>query len=398
MITLQQYILAWIHRLRVWFQELVDRFFGQVLSFEDSQIRVRVGRPLAEGGFSVVLRAVDLTQQQHTHHKVEYALKRIQCHDEETRQVCLHEAQVHQALQRAQPQNAKYLMPLYGMTWADDNNNRVCYMLFPLFPYSLRAEVHRRILNNPDVYENRRPPWNSESVVLQIFQHLLQAVATMHSLGYAHCDIKLDNILCKGSNVQHLTTPVLMDFGSARTPLHRSLRTRQDVLDVVDTASQHTTVSYRPPELFAGELRAGDDTTSNSNDLDYAKVDVWSCGCVLFAILFGASPCESEFHRRTGRLQIVDCTQLKVLQDRLPQPPADLPPAHWYSPQLLQLVEWILTKDRHQRPTIPQVQARVNHLLNGNNGHGGDIETQSSNPSFFETEPFAPFNGRSMTY
>lgn len=392
MITLQQYIAAWIHRLRVWLRELWDRWFGQVLWFDDSKIRVRVGRPLAEGGFSVVLRATDLTQRGNN----EYALKRIQCHDEETRQACFHEAQVHQDLQREQPQNAKYLMPLYGMTWADDDG--VCYMLFPLFSYSLKAEVHRRIFNNPNenVFENRRPPW-SESVVLQIFQHLLQGVAILHASGYAHCDIKLDNILCKGSNVQHLTTPVLMDFGSTICfpRLARSLATRQDVMEIVEYASQHTTVSYRPPELFAGELRVGDPI-----DLDYTKVDVWSCGCVLFAILFGASPSESEFHRRTGRLQIVDCTQLKVLQDQLPKPPADLPPAHWYSPDMIRLVEWILTKDRHQRPTIAQVQARVNYLLNPK-GSGGDLEQQQQSPSqtsFFDTEPFAPFSGRSMTY
>lgn len=374
MITLQQYIATWIHKVICWLHEVWDRWFGQVLSFPDSSITVRVGRPIAEGGFSVVLRATDVTSPLSRGNN-EYALKRIQCQDDETRQACLKEAQVHQELQRAQPHNAKYLMPLYGITW----DNQTCYMLFPLLTHSLRAEVHRRIFINKDIFESRMAPW-SESIVLQIFQHLLQAVATIHSAGYSHCDIKLENILCKGSNIQHLTTPVLMDFGSVG-PLSRSLTTRQDVLEIAEIASQHTTISYRPPELFAGELRVGD------VDLDYTKVDVWSCGCVLFAILFGASPTESEFHRRTGRLQIVDCTQLKVLQD-VPKPSPDVPAAKWYSSDLIGLVEWILNKDRQERPTIAQVQSRVNYLLNPN---GVDEE------DFFTSSPF-PFNGRSMTY
>jgi serine/threonine kinase 16 len=376
MITLQQYITTWIHQLTAFFQALWDRWFGQVLTFDDSHIKVRVGRPIAEGGFSVVLRAIDITSPLRPGNN-EYALKRIQCMDDETRQACLSEIKIHKDLQRGQPQNAKYVMPLYGMTWDD----RTCYLLFPLFPHSLRAEVHRRIFLNPDIFESRMAPW-SETVVLQIFQHLLQAVAILHGAGYAHCDIKLENILCKGSHVHHLTSPVLMDFGSVG-PLCRPLLSRQDVLEISETASQHTTVSYRPPELFAGELRVGD------GDLDYQKVDVWSCGCVLFAILFGASPSESEFHRRSGRLQIVDCTQLKVLQE-LPKPPMDVPAAQWYSSDMIALIQWILNKNRHERPTIAQVQTRIARLLNP---HSMDVEAPDT--SFFVENPFSE---RSKTY
>ena len=378
MITLQQYIVNWIHQLYAFVQALWDRWFGQILIFDDSFLKVRVGRPIAEGGFSVVLRATDLNRGTN-----EYALKRIHCMDEETRQACRDEIQVHQELQKGQPQNAKYLMPLYGVTW--ENENTWCYMLFPLLQHSLRAEVHRRIfVNNKDIFESRMAPW-SESVVLQIFQHLLQGVATMHGAGYAHCDIKLENILCKGSNVQHLICPVLMDFGSVG-PLYRSLSSRQDVIEIAEIASQHTTVSYRPPELFPGEVRVGD------VDLDYRKVDVWSCGCVLFAILFGASPSEAEFHRRTGRLQIVDCTQLKVLQE-LPKPSMDLPSAQWYSSDMWALIQWILNKNRHERPTIAQVQTRVAQLLNPHT-----MDAEAPDTSFFSDLRGNPFNERTKSY
>ena len=394
MITLQQYIVTWIHQLSAFFQALWDRWFGQILTFEDSFLQVRVGRPIAEGGFSVVFRATDLQRggNHNNNNNNVYALKRIRCWDEETQQACRKEIQVHQELQKGQPHNAKYLMPLYGVTWENENSTTTtccCYLLFPFFPHSLRAEVHRRLFENQDIFESRMAPW-SETIVLQIFQHLLQGVATMHNAGYAHCDIKLENIMCKGSNVQHLLCPVLMDFGSVASPLLRSLSTRQDVMDIVERASQHTTVSYRPPELFAGELRIGDDV-----DLDYRQVDVWSCGCVLFAILFGASPSESEFHRRTGRLQIVDCTQLKVLQD-LPRPPQDVPSAQWYSSDIMALIQWILTKNRHERPTIAQVQTRVAQLLNPHTML--DAEAPPPDTSFFSDVRGNPFNERTKSY
>lgn len=43
----------------------------------------------------------------------------------------------------------------------------------------------------------------------------------------------------------------------------------------------------------------------------------------------GASPSESEFHKETGRLQIGDGKQLKVLQNT-PKPRIDSPVAKWY--------------------------------------------------------------------
>eukprot|EP00934_Nitzschia_sp_Nitz4_P000972 Nitzschia sp. Nitz4//scaffold195_size40117//6643//7761//NITZ4_007573-RA/size40117-processed-gene-0.13-mRNA-1//1//CDS//3329540356//972//frame0 len=351
MITLQQYISTWVHLLITWALGLWAKWFGQVLTFEESGISVRVGRPLAEGGFSVVLHAADLRNRGQA-----YALKRIRCHDAESVQTCQDEADVHQALQHAKPHNAKYLMPLYGLAWSDQN--QFCYMLFPLFPHSLRGEVNSRIFfkDHPEKkLDARMPPW-TESVVLKMFRHILDGVATMHEAGYTHRDIKLENILCKGGNLQHLTSPVLMDFGSAG-PLTRVLATRQDILELTETASQHTTISYRPPELFAGELRAGD------AELDYTKVDVWSCGCVLFAILYGASPFEVEFNRRTGKVQIVECTQLRVLGE-VPKPDRGTPSAQWYSPEIVNLVDWILTKDRVKRPSIAQVRARVEFIMN----------------------------------
>jgi serine/threonine kinase 16 len=334
-------------------RSFMERFFGPVVSFDGGR-KVRVGRKIAEGGFSYVFRATD------TSTKTVLALKRIQCQDNHTLQECQKEAQVHYALA-----NCKFTLRLLGVAYQD----KKCWMLFPYMPHSLRAETNKRIFQNSSTLHkphhkhhhhhttatpvDTMPPW-SEMVALHIFKSVVEGVDAMHRANYAHCDIKLENVLFAGNDLTH---PVLMDFGSVTSPLTKSLTTRQDAIQISETASSHTTMPYRPPELFPGEVRAGD------ADLDYTKVDVWSLGCTLFAMLYGASPFESEFHRATGQIKIVDCSQLRVLGG-VTFPPSSTPPAQWYSPPIQELIQWMLTADRIQRPSLVQVLMRVDSILN----------------------------------
>ena len=126
---------------------------------------------------------------------------------------------------------------------------------------------------------------------------------------------------------------------------------------------------YRPPELFEGGVRAGD------ADLDYRKVDVWSLGCTLFAMLFGASPSEAEFitsGSNLGKLRVVECSQLKVIGP-VPKPPPGSPVADWYSPGTFALIDSMLTQDRQQRPELPQIIARIEQLIRE---QGGTVEPE----------------------
>ena len=428
--------------------------FGPVLTMDDSGIRVRVGSQIAEGGFSVIFHATNLDAggapsgiSAANIADQKYVLKRIRCHDSETRSACIQESKVHYAIMGQQQQESQrhsssilaagggvmggsiasstaetirdslsgHIMPLLGMTFCE--NKTLCYMLFPYLPHSIRKEVDRRIfepiqeatgsnknkngstmsqsqLNQKIKDSLRMPPW-SETTVLRWFEQLCDSVILMHASGHTHRDIKLDNVLlhtvstsasadtASDSNVYRgnsghdsQSRVVLMDYGSAG-PLIRSLGSRRDVLEITDEASQHTTISYRPPELFSGELRAapsgtsvptskdvdGDEVVDHEASLDYRKVDVWMLGCTLFAILFGASPGESEFSRSTGQLLIVDPSHNKMLGQMPPWPSSETPPSRWYSAELKELLGWILTKDRADRPTVKAVRRRVREIL-----------------------------------
>jgi serine/threonine kinase 16 len=405
------------------FKSFWQRHMGPKITFTDADtnghgiIAVRIGRQIAEGGFSVVLECTAAdgnsssnnsnslyknkkSNQKTTRKHQMYALKRIICPDAEILPACQSEAAVHRAVHHA------HLMPLLGMTIDSSNASNsvgsLCYMLFPLYPHSLRHEVNKRTLDRPitsSPTSSRLPaPW-SELQALQISLQIVSGVQALHAANYSHRDIKLENVLLANDN-HHAGNqqfhPVLMDFGSAG-PLTQDIFERRHVLMAIENASMHTTLSYRPPELLeAGGVRHGIDAAR----LDYTAVDVWSLGCFIFALLYGASPKECEFtslehqeqwHRNSKRqrgqrqqqqscgfLQVVECTPLRILNDRLPAPPEHSDAATWYSTDLIHLIREMLHQDRLQRPTLDHVHATLVTLIGK---RGGKIAATSSTSS-----------------
>lgn len=327
-----------------------------------------MGNQIAEGGFSFVFEATvisdgtNVNPSTHSSHGGMLALKRINCGDHELLQSSREEAGIHRSLPRHDN-----LLELLGLKFERDGGSHeynVCYMLFPYIPNSLRGEMtERNILQQ----NNARQRSFTTKEVLSIFGGILEGLSTMHSCNISHRDVKIENILLKqgqsyrdGHRSSTGLTPILMDFGSAG-PLSIQLNSRHDVLTAIETASQHTTLSYRPPELFEGGLRHND----GSNILDYGKVDVWMLGCLLFGLMHGCSPFEMEFVNNPydSGIRIVECTHLKILGE-VPLPPwtKQRDGKGQYPIEVYNFVKFMVCHDRKKRPDIQQVRKMFDQL------------------------------------
>lgn len=154
---------------------------------------------------------------------------------------------------------------------------------------------------------------------------------------YAHRDIKPANVMLSDDG-----TPVLMDFGSTiKARIH--IENRNQALIQQDVAAEQSTMPYRAPELF--DVKTG--TTLDE------KVDIWSLGCLLFALAFNHSPFEtSQTTEQGGSMAMaVMNAQYKI--------PATSP----YSEGLKDLINSCLKVNPAERPNIDQLVENTEGLL-----------------------------------
>ncbi len=148
--------------------------------------------------------------------------------------------------------------------------------------------------------------------VQSIFTQLVGAVAYVHNLCCVHRDLKLENILLdKNENVK------LCDFGFTREYEGKS--------SYLQTFCG--TVAYSAPEMLKGEKYAGE------------KVDVWSLGIILYALLTGELPFDDDDDM---------ITKHKILSSE-PSFPTTFPP------DAKSLVNQLLSKRPLLRPGISDI-------------------------------------------
>ncbi|KAI4717126.1 kinase-like protein [Aureobasidium sp. EXF-10727] len=124
-------------------------------------------------------------------------------------------------------------------------------------------ELYNHLLEHGRMQENQ---------VQKIFTQLVGAVSYVHSKSCVHRDLKLENILLdKHGNVK------LVDFGFTRE--------YQGSTSYLQTWCG--TVCYSAPEMLKGEKYAGE------------KVDVWSLGIILYALLCGELPFDEDDENET---------------------------------------------------------------------------------------------------
>jgi protein-serine/threonine kinase len=101
------------------------------------------------------------------------------------------------------------------------------------------------------------------------FKQLIEGLIYMHNLGIAHMDLKLENII-----IDTLNNKIkIIDFGNSKV-FHDSLHKDTVILH----RNIHGSMSYIAPEEFL--------------EIEYnpEKVDVWSCGIILYIIIYNKFP------------------------------------------------------------------------------------------------------------
>jgi serine/threonine kinase 16 len=183
----------------------------------------------------------------------------------------------------------------------------------------------------------------TERACLGLFLQLLDAVAALHALGFAHRDLKPGNVLLRDGEQ---TEPLLMDFGSV-APLLVQVRGQMDARKLWEDAATYSSAPYRAPELWSG---------GEMTELVDGRADVWSLGCVLYAMAFGPySPFE---HPRDG------VQRLAIVNGYVSFPHGNMRCGQVFSATFTALIRWILTPEVAERPTLDGVRTCVNQLLN----------------------------------
>ncbi|KAK4675488.1 hypothetical protein QC764_504650 [Podospora pseudoanserina] len=150
--------------------------------------------------------------------------------------------------------------------------------------------------------------------VQKTFTQLVGAVSYVHQQNCVHRDLKLENILLdKNENVK------LCDFGFTRE--------YEGKANYLQTFCG--TICYSAPEMLKGEKYAGE------------KVDVWSLGVILYALLTGELPFDDDNDQ---------VTRTKILTEEPNYP--DFIPA-----DALSLLKLLLSKRPLLRPTLPDILA-----------------------------------------
>ncbi|KAJ3560755.1 hypothetical protein NPX13_g9196 [Xylaria arbuscula] len=148
--------------------------------------------------------------------------------------------------------------------------------------------------------------------VQKIFAQLVGAVSYVHQQSCVHRDLKLENILLdKHENVK------LVDFGFTREYEGKS--------NYLQTFCG--TVCYSAPEMLKGEKYAGE------------KVDVWSLGVILYALLCGELPFDDDDD---------NVTRTKILSEE-PRYRDHL------TSDAVSLIKQLLSKRPLLRPTLPEI-------------------------------------------
>lgn len=179
--------------------------------------------------------------------------------------------------------------------------------------------------------------WLDQAKVGHIIKQVLEAVKYLHGHDIVHRDIKLENVLVadRGND----TRVVLADFGAARRLIPSSTSPLRRMTSLAGT------YGYMAPEVW--------DESRLKQRIPYTKgIDVWSVGCMTFALLTGNSAftCAPDTDSAEDMVQELKSFPWhhRSIWEKAQQDGADI------SPRIKDFVRKCLVVDQEQRMTADE--------------------------------------------
>ncbi|XP_034861406.1 cyclin-G-associated kinase isoform X1 [Mirounga leonina] len=322
-------------------------FVGQTV--ELGELRLRVRRVLAEGGFAFVYEAQDLGSGR------EYALKRLLSNEEEKNRAIIQEVCFMKKLS-GHP-NIVQFCSAASIGKEESDTGQAEFLLLTELCKGQLVEFLKRM-------EPRGPL--SCDTVLKIFYQTCRAVQHMHRQKppIIHRDLKVENLLLSNQG-----TIKLCDFGSATTILHYpdySWSAQRRAL-VEDEITRNTTPMYRTPEIV--------DLYSNFPIGE--KQDIWALGCILYLLCFRQHPFEDGAKLRivNGKFSIPpNDTRYSVFHDLIRATLKVNPEERLSITELVNQLQEIAAA-RNVNPKSP-----ITELLEQNGGYGNPVPSRGPPP------------------
>ncbi|PAA87686.1 hypothetical protein BOX15_Mlig007083g2, partial [Macrostomum lignano] len=282
----------------------------------------RIVENIGEGGFS----QVDLCREEKSNRLC--VAKRILCHSRADSERAVREAEYHRKLRH--PNLLTCLGHSVGQPITSVAATVVAEVILVL-PYHRRGTLSEELdlcrIAKSSIGLNR---------ILSTISGLCSGLAAMHSADLAHRDLKTGNVLLDDS-----LRPILMDFGSVTDKLVW-INSRQEAVRWQDFAAEHCSMTYRAPELYNVPCPG----------IISEKADIWSLGCVLYALCYNESPFDPVYSRGDS-VALATCSGIKLPTS----------PEFDYPSELQQLILSMGNPDPDRRPSLAEIRTVLAPLL-----------------------------------
>ncbi|XP_059689209.1 cyclin-G-associated kinase [Gavia stellata] len=320
-------------------------FVGQTVEMGDMKLRIK--RVIAEGGFAFVYEAQDLGSGK------DYALKRLLSNEEEKNKAIIQEVCFMKKLS-GHPNIVQFCSAASIGKEESDTGQGEFLLLTELCKGQL-VEFLKKV-------ESKGPM--SCDTVLKIFYQTCRAVQHMHKQKppIIHRDLKVENLL-----ISNQGTIKLCDFGSATTiayyPDYNWSAQKRALVE--EEITRNTTPMYRTPEMI--------DLYSNFPIGE--KQDIWALGCILYLLCFRQHPFEDGAKLRIVNGKYVvpqNDTRYSVFHDLIRSTLKVNPEERLSITELVNQLQEIAAA-RNVNPKSP-----ITELLEQNGGYGNNAQPRTS--------------------